>query len=78
MKTSISSKAKLSFLGVIRTPRGSTILIAVENMPIASTGVLRLPRTPLTATPPDPKKAERVSVKAVVKEGESINKASLN
>jgi RHS repeat-associated protein len=35
MKLPTAERSRTSFLGILRTPQGSTILIAVENMPIA-------------------------------------------
>jgi RHS repeat-associated protein len=38
MKTYIAVESKISFCGILRTPRGSVILVAIENMPIAPAG----------------------------------------
>jgi len=40
MKAATIERSRNSFRGILRTPQGSVILVAVENMPIAPKGTL--------------------------------------
>ena len=64
MNTMTAEKSKSSFLGVLRTSRGTVILVAVENMPLSPVDAPELATNARHGTTPNRQKGERVSAGA--------------